>query len=464
MTSKAPQIDIAADYREALESIEQQLIQSSGSTQDLVAVTVTCEPRHLLHWLSGVELTPRVYWRGREDQLEIAGCGAAVVVRADDAKYFDDAFATIDRYLKFLPESVTARFLGGICYDPARAGDQEWLAFPSLWFVLPQITFMREDDRYRLTLALDRKTDPNADKLREQLATIIGQTNPTQEHRAHSTAVTGSCCDLPRRDEWLDLVARAQQQIAEKSLEKVVLARRTDLELTQQLDPLLLVESLRSANAVGYSFLLQPDASSAFLGAPPERLFKVNGRSLESEAIAGTRPLGESEWETEELAAALWQSDKDSAEHQFVVDAITATLQPLCEQLESGSRPEIMRLGTLQHLRLPLHGQLRSGVSAAQVLQAMHPTPAVGGTPREAALTFIRANEPFTRGWYAAPVGYLGRDSAEFAVAIRSLLIRANQISLFAGAGIVAASDPQREWQELEQKIVAPLRVLGDPE
>ena len=321
---------------------------------------------------------------------------------------------------------------------------------------------MREGDRYRLTLALDRRSDPGAENLRQLLASIQERCEPTATHQVHSTTAPGSGDDSPRREQWLALVEKAQAQMATGGLEKVVLARRTDLVLTQQLDPLLLTESLRSANGAGYSFLMQPEANSAFLGAPPERLFKLAGQSVESEAIAGTRPLGESAWETEELAAALWQSDKDSAEHQFVVDAITATLRPLCENLEAGVRPEIMRLGTLQHLRLPLHGRLKPGVSAAQVLRALHPTPAVGGTPRYAALDFIRTNEPFARGWYAAPVGYLGRDSAEFAVAIRSLLMRANQISLFAGAGIVAASDPGREWQELEQKIVAPLRVLGD--
>ncbi len=238
MAPKVTQIEIAADFRQALENIEQQLVQTSAGGSDLLAATVDCEPCNLRHWLSTIELLPRVYWRDRKDQLEIAGCGAAVTVRTDDAKYYDEAFTTIDRYLQNLPESVAARFLGGICYDPARVGDQEWSAFPSLWFVLPQLTFMREGDRYRLTLALDRRSDPGAENLRQLLASIQERCEPTATHQVHSTTAPGSGDDSPRREQWLALVEKAQAQMATGGLEKVVLARRTDLVLTQQLDPL----------------------------------------------------------------------------------------------------------------------------------------------------------------------------------------------------------------------------------
>lgn len=134
----------------------------------------------------------------------------------------------------------------------------------------------------------------------------------------------------------------------------------------------------------------------------------------------------------------------------------------MCHSIGQKREPTLLRLHKVQHLYTPCNGILFDEVSDAEILPMLHPTPAVGGYPREQALTVIEKIEPFQRGWYAAPVGWVGHDTTEFAVAIRSGLVENNQLSLFSGAGIVEGSKPEKEWQEIENKIGSFLQVIGD--
>ena len=202
----------------------------------------------------------------------------------------------------------------------------------------------------------------------------------------------------------------------------------------------------------------------AVVSASPERLFRREGRAVESEAVAGTRPRGVSEADDAVLRDELLRSEKDKAEHEHVRVGIRETLGPLCEELEIEEGVSEMKLARRRHLISRVRGMLRGGVTDAEVLQALHPTPAVCGCPRDEALEEIRALEPFDRGWYAGPVGWIGADEAEFAVGIRSGLVRGNRLALFSGAGIVAGSVPENEWAEIEQKIGDFTRMFGfDP-
>ena len=128
-------------------------------------------------------------------------------------------------------------------------------------------------------------------------------------------------------------------------------------------------------------------------------------------------------------------------------------LEPLTTDLRADEEPELLKLERKQHLISRISASVLPGVANAQLLQALHPTPAVGGMPRDKALEWIQTLEPFARGWYAAPVGWLGVDACEFAVAIRSGLVAGNEVSVYSGAGIVQGSDPEAEWQEIENKI-----------
>jgi menaquinone-specific isochorismate synthase len=252
---------------------------------------------------------------------------------------------------------------------------------------------------------------------------------------------------------WRENVERALTAFSEGRLGKVVLARRAEFGFDGDLDPTMLLDSLKAATPGCFHFYAEPEDGVAFLGASPERLFRRDGRSVESEAVAGTRPRGASSADDDGLRDDLLHSAKDLSEHSYVRTGIQEALTPICEGLEMEEDVSDMKLARGRHLRSKVRGTLRDGVTDAGLLEALHPTPAVGGHPRGQALEEIWALEPFDRGWYAGPLVWIGAEASEFAVGIRSGLVRGRTLALFSGAGIVAGSVPDEEWAEIEQKI-----------
>jgi menaquinone-specific isochorismate synthase len=190
-------------------------------------------------------------------------------------------------------------------------------------------------------------------------------------------------------------------------------------------------------------------------------LYQRNNGTIYSEAIAGTRPRGKNEFEDCVLERELLDSDKERREHAFVIESIQESLNSLCKEVIASKEISVIKLRRLQHLYSKFHGKLKDNISDADILSALHPTPAVGGVPGKEALEQIQTMEPFHRGWYAAPIGWIGYNSAEFAVAIRSGLVNGKSLALYSGGGIVEGSDVNSEWHEIENKIGNFLKALG---
>jgi salicylate biosynthesis isochorismate synthase len=250
-------------------------------------------------------------------------------------------------------------------------------------------------------------------------------------------------------------VAAANAAIARGALHKVVLARRMVLTLDAPVEIPSLVYALGIRAPATHRFVLVR-GSSAFVGATPERLVSCRGGRVSTVALAGTMRSGA----TTELFASL----KDRAEHRWVVDAIRSALEPLCEgPISIDAEPRARELRDLVHLETAIEGRLRGGCDVFDVIAQLHPTPAVGGTPREAALAHIADAEPFERGFYAAPFGVVDADGdAEIVVALRSGVFRDREAYLFAGSGIVLGSVPDNELAETDLKLRALLGALGD--
>ena len=156
----------------------------------------------------------------------------------------------------------------------------------------------------------------------------------------------------------------------------------------------------------------------------------------------------------EELALALLHDPKERHEHQVVLRALAENLRPLCDELEIPSGPSILRTATVQHLHTPVRARVRGGIQVLDLVERLHPTPATGGYPREKALALIEKYESLDRGWYAGPVGWIdGAGNGDFAVAIRSGLVQGKNVRLYGGSGIVAGSDPAREYEETNIKL-----------
>jgi menaquinone-specific isochorismate synthase len=256
-------------------------------------------------------------------------------------------------------------------------------------------------------------------------------------------------------------VARALERIGAGEFNKIVLARAQDLTADQPLHPLRMLNGLRQRFPDCYAFSFAQGKGPSFIGASPERLVRVSKGLLETEALAGSIRRGASASEDAALAGVLLRSEKDLREHRQVLDDIVARLRPLGLTPEFGAAPQIRRLANVQHLHSPVRAALPSSVDILDVLAAMHPTPAVGGSPRDAAVRRIRELEGFPRGLYAGAIGWLNaRGGGEFFVGIRSALVEAAKARLYAGAGIVAGSAPEKEFAETELKFQAMLDAL----
>lgn len=251
-------------------------------------------------------------------------------------------------------------------------------------------------------------------------------------------------------------VAHALARIAAGEFSKIVLARARDLSAERPLHPLRLLNGLRQRFPNCYAFSLANGQGQSFIGSSPERLVRVSKGVLETEALAGSIRRGAGANEDAALAAALLHSEKDRREQGLVVEAITGRLLQLGLVPEFPAQPEVRRLANVQHLHTPVRATLPPSVRLLDALSALHPTPAVGGTPQAAAVARIRELEGFPRGLYAGALGWLNvRGGGEFFVGLRSALINGRQVRLYAGAGIVAGSSPENEFAETELKFNA---------
>jgi len=252
-----------------------------------------------------------------------------------------------------------------------------------------------------------------------------------------------------RQSAWQGHYRQAAEQalalVEEGRLDKLVLAVRQQLELSAAVDPLALLAPLRHSQRGSCRFLWQRQQGSALLGASPERLLSVRQGQLRSDALAGTAPSGE--------GAALLRSSKDRLEHELVVETILAGLGRAGLLPRRPRHPRLARHGQLVHLHTPITAALDDHEPLA-IAAALHPTPAVAGLPRREAIGWLRSLEPFERGHYAAPVGWIdAAGDLELRVAIRSGTLQQNRLVLTAGAGLVRHSEVERELAEVQLKL-----------
>jgi menaquinone-specific isochorismate synthase len=190
------------------------------------------------------------------------------------------------------------------------------------------------------------------------------------------------------------------------------------------------------------------------MGVSPELLYIRNGDKIFTEALAGTRPRGKDNIEDVKLELDLKKDRKEQQEHRWVSREIEHNLNEICSDWTRLSHEDVVKWAFVQHLQTNFEGILKDAITDGQILKEFHPTPAVAGLPRELALKHIEILEKFDRGWYAGPIGWLSKDKAEFAVALRSALLQSTEAIVYGGAGIVKGSEPLKEWNEIENKLM----------
>lgn len=348
------------------------------------------------------------------------------------------------------------------------APDDVWAPFGSSSMVLPELLLSVTAAGTTVTGSLVAEpSDPSSiDHRWRQLVERAHQLAPGP-HGLVARPVFGALRttdEQPSKDVFRRLVGMFAGAVGRGRIDKVVLARRVGLRSPVELDvPNALRRLAVSApESTTYAFRR---ASRTFLGATPERLVRTEGRSFRTVAVAGTTRRGADIAEDEQLGRALLASEKDREEQAIVVDGIRDLLAPVADSLEVASEPTVMTLRFVQHLVTEISGTAPEGHGLLALGERLHPTPAVGGEPRDVALAMLDEHEGFDRGWYAGPIGWLAADGdGELCVALRCGIVDGTRATLFAGCGIVADSDPDQEWEESRIKLRAVVSALGIPE
>jgi len=348
--------------------------------------------------------------------------------------------------------------LGGMSFDPRKEKTTLWKQFTDSQLHIPQFLITKYRGIFYLTknMYLSKDDDPHTilkDLLEKEHILLSGMNDQNKADINSKKEVE------PKQ--WKQAVSQAIQRIKnDQKLEKIVMAREMQLTFTDQVEINAVIKKLLDTQPHSYVFAFD-HGGDCFVGATPERLVKVEKEKMLSTCLAGTSPRGSTVEEDEKLSHQFLNDEKNLKEHDFVVQMIRKGIEDYCIDINIPNKPSIYKLKNLQHLYTPVEARLKKDATIFDIIKQLHPTPALGGTPTEEALDFIRSHELLDRGWYGAPIGWVDNNcSGEFVVGIRSGLIQGDKASLFAGCGIVKDSDIEEEFQETSMKFLPMLNVL----
>jgi isochorismate synthase len=422
-----------------------------------------------------LRLVPRhmgFLWRS-PGSADIAGGGCAAMIEAVG----EDRFPRLGAAARALWPRILVRahpgshatpvLVGGAAFAPNVPEVEPWSEFASDAFSLPRWTYRRVAQKATVTLSLRRDQLGRPDVLAayvqeaKALLTQLAFESPTSLIPRHDIA--RSAVHNISADDWASYIGNIHEAIRSGGFHKIVAARRCVVDLPGRLEATGFMARLFAAYPDTTHFAALRE-SSTFLGATPETLFKKQGLNVTTHALAGTTRVPD-DWKVDGAspeALALSRSLKDLSEHALVVKRICDALMPFAKKIRYSSTPHARKVRNLIHLQTPISAEVRPEINAFQLVAALHPTPAVGGFPAVEAARWLRYNEPLERGWYTGVLGWVdANDDGEFAVAIRCGVLTPRRAYIYAGAGIVEASDANAEYNETAAKMTPLLRALG---
>lgn len=428
--------------RPALLELDQALRAASGPLR-VASVEIDLDPLDLVR--SGSEAFGFAGFYASPDGASIGGLGTAAGVVAGGAERFTALASGIGALPRGLPVFT------GFSFDEQGPTGVDWEGFPTAGAVLPEVTVVRSGGRSRLTVAVRPGSDGSV-----LFGLLSGLRRPGRVDGGRE--VDHSVESRPLAGDWRDLVGEAITTIASGAFEKVVLARTVRVKAPAAVVAFDLVAQLRDLYPECRVFGWQ-SGSATFIGASPELLVAREGGRFWLNPLAGSTARGADGEEDRLLGDALLASAKDRHEHAVVVADAVSRLAPLVSTIDHPADPILQRFATVQHLATPISG--RTDRPLLDLASALHPTAAVGGAPRAEALAFIAKQEGVDRGWYSGGIGWCDASGdGELAVALRCALVRGEHSILYAGNGIVAESEPERELAETRLKLRPMLDLL----
>ncbi len=376
----------------------------------------------------------RVFWRGKREEMIAVGAGS------------------IFRSRQLTSCELPWRIYGGIPFYADGDTDASWGGFHGAVFFIPQIEWRFSD---KATCSVRYRDGNHGDKRDAVIEILANHLDFNAVPSSISSSIFRACqiVDLPERTHWLSQVEAAKDQFNKGALSKVVLSREKVIRTTAPVAPAWFLERFRNRVEPSYLFAFGTPDGLDFLGRSPERILAWNGRGVKADAIAGTKPRDRDEVLDNKEADQLVSSAKEQMEHRDVSGYVALTLSQFCPAINRAETEGLLKLEHVQHMITSFQGQLHADASALELLQALHPTPAVAGLPKNEAMDYLSRAEGWNRGWFAGSVGWYQKDAGDFAIAIRSALVGSDAVRVFAGAGIVPGSCAEHEWDETEAKM-----------
>lgn len=463
---------VAIQETELRQGILDGIERAKGLSQSILVSEVhkidRIDPFHF--FASGREkyLGERFFWKDPEGEQILAGLGICGQIQSDQAA---DRFFHVEKEWKRFMESALVfnkynlngtgpATFGGFSFDPLKKGTALWSKFSEALFHIPKYMLaMIKGEAYFTTNVICTQHDD---------LTLFEKVSRERQELLSKAVVKPALPELDLKEiveiepeAWKQTVTDAVKGFENSELKKVVLARELRLRFEDEVQAEKVLANLLDHQKTSFIFAFESNGD-CFIGASPERLVKKDGDSLFSACLAGSIARGNTPEEDEKLGTELLTDQKNLIEHQYVVDMIKEAMEETCDEVILPAQPALMKMKYIQHLYTPVIGKNREGTSILHLVDRLHPTPALGGLPKQAAIEKIREIEQLDRGLYAAPVGWMDyQGNGEFAVAIRSGLIQGNEASLFAGCGVVADSNAESEYKETSIKFRPMLTALG---
>jgi menaquinone-specific isochorismate synthase len=410
----------------------------------------------------------RSFWSGAKDDMTLVGIGTAHRIETNKNNRFPKTEAEWNTLLQDSVVDVESAvpgtgpvLLGGFSFDPLKTKSTLWEPFSNASLVLPKFLLtVMQGESWLTTNAVISEDDDSYETARELEQERDGLVTNWRSAEDASQPLTYTLTEVAP-GKWKNAVAKTAAEIRAELIDKVVLSRELRVYSKKVFSPSVVLKRLYSQQPDSFIFAVERD-ESCFLGASPERLVKREGAELFSTCVAGSIARGKTPAEDTRLGEALMKDKKNLYEHKVVVNMIRNAMDDVCGHVDVPEQPQLYKVRDIQHLYTPVVGRACENTSLLSMVGALHPTPALGGFPKEQAMKKIRDLEGYDRGWYSAPVGWIDyKGDGEFAVAIRSGLLHEKGASLFAGSGIVGDSDPDCEYNETQMKFQPMLSAMG---
>lgn len=392
------------------------------------------------------DFSQKIYWRDRENN-EFLIIGFLIDQSADYTER-----ANIDEFREafFFANPGLDIFEAGSFNDTGNTSN--WEGYGYYRIIVPHF-ILHQKPKDRQVIIKEYQSDYYSKETKLNKEKVIASLRKSKAPEINTFLDIDSRKDIPDQKTWEEQILQITNKIKSGALSKAVLSRQTTFSITNSSGVYSLFRFMVNANPNSYSYFFQQKTDHIFLGVSPERLCKIVGNKILTEALAGSIHRDKDSVINTGLKNSLLNDQKNIEEHKWVKVYVDEVLNEVCQRFTWNLSPEIKSQYSIHHLQQEAEGVMKDEIKIENVIQKLSPTPAVCGIPKDRSYQLISEMEKHSRGWYSGYIGIRNATHADFAVALRCALINKLKCSLYTGVGVVLNSEGEKEWKELEHKM-----------